>query len=92
MAGVIIFSYTSQIFLPTLEGCMADRGQFRGMMDWTHALACVLKTAFSLLALLTILIHSKRASRINSLTCAALSSAVNVWLSQPRSSARQQLL
>ncbi|XP_036438708.1 vesicular inhibitory amino acid transporter [Colossoma macropomum] len=52
-AGVIIFSYTSQIFLPTLEGCMADRGQFRGMMDWTHALACVLKAAFSLLALLT---------------------------------------
>ncbi|KAI4885161.1 hypothetical protein NFI96_032518 [Prochilodus magdalenae] len=52
-AGVIIFSYTSQIFLPTLEGCMVDRGQFRSMMDWTHMLACVLKTIFSLLALLT---------------------------------------
>ncbi|XP_072551184.1 vesicular inhibitory amino acid transporter [Salminus brasiliensis] len=51
--GVIIFSYTSQIFLPTLEGCMVDRGQFGGMMDWTHVLACVLKTAFSMLALLT---------------------------------------
>ncbi|KAG9282317.1 vesicular inhibitory amino acid transporter-like [Astyanax mexicanus] len=51
--GVIIFSYTSQIFLPTLEGCMEERGQFGGMMDWTHVLACVLKTVFSMLALLT---------------------------------------
>ncbi|XP_035278913.1 vesicular inhibitory amino acid transporter [Anguilla anguilla] len=51
--GVIIFSYTSQIFLPTLEGSMADRAGFAGMVTWTHALACVFKTAFSLLAFLT---------------------------------------
>ncbi|KAJ8355966.1 hypothetical protein SKAU_G00187600 [Synaphobranchus kaupii] len=51
--GVIIFSYTSQIFLPTLEGSMADRAGFPGMVTWTHALACVFKTAFSLLAFLT---------------------------------------
>ncbi|KAJ8008985.1 hypothetical protein DPEC_G00084110 [Dallia pectoralis] len=51
--GVIIFSYTSQIFLPTLEGSMEDRGDFSDMMSWTHALACVLKTAFSVLAFLT---------------------------------------
>nr|XP_001342572.1 vesicular inhibitory amino acid transporter [Danio rerio] len=51
--GVIIFSYTSQIYLPTLEESMMDRLDFNTMMDWTHALACVLKTAFSVLAFLT---------------------------------------
>lgn len=47
--GVIIFSYTSQIFLPPLEGSMADRGQFNAMLGWTHGAACIMKTAFSLL-------------------------------------------
>ncbi|XP_068610202.1 vesicular inhibitory amino acid transporter-like [Brachionichthys hirsutus] len=51
--GVIIFSYTSQIFLPPLEGSMEDRGQFGAMLGWTHAAACVMKTLFSLLAVLT---------------------------------------
>ncbi|KAM9798232.1 vesicular inhibitory amino acid transporter-like [Neosynchiropus ocellatus] len=51
--GVIIFSYTSQIFLPTLEGSMEDRGSFGAMLSCTHAAACVLKTSFSLLAVLT---------------------------------------
>lgn len=47
--GVIIFSYTSQIFLPPLEGSMEDRGQFDAMLGWTHGAACVMKTVFSLL-------------------------------------------
>ncbi|MBN3326494.1 VIAAT protein, partial [Atractosteus spatula] len=51
--GVIIFSYTSQIFLPTLEGNMKSRGSFANMMTWTHFFACVFKTAFSVLAFLT---------------------------------------
>ncbi|XP_061602961.1 vesicular inhibitory amino acid transporter-like [Cololabis saira] len=51
--GVIIFSYTSQIFLPPLEGSMEDRGQFNAMLKWTHAAACVMKTLFSLVAVLT---------------------------------------
>ncbi|XP_051951406.1 vesicular inhibitory amino acid transporter [Xyrauchen texanus] len=51
--GVIIFSYTSQIYLPTLEESMMDRQDFCSMMDWTHALACILKTAFSVMAFLT---------------------------------------
>ncbi|KAF7667278.1 hypothetical protein LDENG_00069310, partial [Lucifuga dentata] len=51
--GVIIFSYTSQIFLPPLEGSMEDRGQFNTMLVWTHAAACIMKTIFSLLAVLT---------------------------------------
>ncbi|XP_067097827.1 vesicular inhibitory amino acid transporter [Osmerus mordax] len=51
--GVIIFSYTSQIFLPTLEGNMENRQEFCSMLGWTHGLACLLKTLFSLLAFLT---------------------------------------
>uniref|UniRef100_A0A3Q4BKG2 Vesicular inhibitory amino acid transporter n=1 Tax=Mola mola TaxID=94237 RepID=A0A3Q4BKG2_MOLML len=51
--GVIIFSYTSQIFLPSLEGSMEDRGQFNAMLGWTHGAACIMKTMFSLLAVLT---------------------------------------
>ncbi|KAF4099146.1 vesicular inhibitory amino acid transporter [Onychostoma macrolepis] len=51
--GVIIFSYTSQIYLPTLEESMTDRLDFNSMIDWTHALACILKTAFSVVAFLT---------------------------------------
>lgn len=47
--GVIIFSYTSQIFLPPLEGSMEDRGQFNAMLGWTHGTACIMKTTFSLL-------------------------------------------
>ncbi|XP_040920893.1 vesicular inhibitory amino acid transporter-like [Toxotes jaculatrix] len=51
--GVIIFSYTSQIFLPPLEGSMEDRRQFNVMLGWTHGAACIMKTMFSLLAVLT---------------------------------------
>uniref|UniRef100_A0A3B4AUN6 Vesicular inhibitory amino acid transporter n=1 Tax=Periophthalmus magnuspinnatus TaxID=409849 RepID=A0A3B4AUN6_9GOBI len=51
--GVIIFSYTSQIFLPSLEGSMEDRGQFDAMLGWTHGAACVMKTLFALLCVLT---------------------------------------
>ncbi|CAL8317236.1 unnamed protein product [Merluccius merluccius] len=47
--GIIIFSYTSQIFLPTLEGSMEHRGQFPAMLGCTHAAACIMKTTFSLL-------------------------------------------
>ncbi|XP_064915601.1 vesicular inhibitory amino acid transporter-like [Columba livia] len=51
--GVIIFSYTSQIFLPTLEGNMKRPEEFRCMLDWTHFFACVSKTTFALTAFLT---------------------------------------
>ncbi|XP_042312911.1 vesicular inhibitory amino acid transporter-like [Sceloporus undulatus] len=51
--GVIIFSYTSQIFLPTLEGNMKNPRECRSMLNWTHFLACVFKTAFALTAFLT---------------------------------------
>lgn len=51
--GVIIFSYTSQVFLPTLEGSMKNPGECRAMLNWTHFLACIFKTVFALAAFLT---------------------------------------
>ncbi|XP_064411285.1 vesicular inhibitory amino acid transporter [Latimeria chalumnae] len=51
--GVIIFSYTSQIFLPTLEGSMKNRDDYVRMMTYTHFFACVFKTVFAFLAFLT---------------------------------------
>ncbi|XP_067841378.1 vesicular inhibitory amino acid transporter [Heptranchias perlo] len=51
--GVIIFSYTSQIFLPSLEGSMKNKGNFVCMMIWTHLAACIFKTVFVLVTFLT---------------------------------------
>ncbi|XP_078723514.1 vesicular inhibitory amino acid transporter-like isoform X2 [Lampetra fluviatilis] len=51
--GIIVFSYTSQIFLPSLEGNMRDRSQFGPMMDWSHIAACACKGVFALVAYLT---------------------------------------
>ncbi|XP_072136810.1 vesicular inhibitory amino acid transporter [Mobula birostris] len=51
--GVIIFSYTSQIFLPALEGSMKNRGNFECMLNWTHMAACVFKTVFALVSFVT---------------------------------------
>lgn len=45
--GIVIFSYTSQIFLPTLEGNLVDRSQFTTMLHWTHVAAAVFKSLFS---------------------------------------------
>ncbi|XP_076462094.1 vesicular inhibitory amino acid transporter-like [Babylonia areolata] len=51
--GIIVFSYTSQIFLPTLEGNLIDRGRFACMMHWTHIAAAVFKAVFSYIGFLT---------------------------------------
>lgn len=51
--GVIVFSYTSQIFLPTLEGNMIDRSKFEWMLDWSHIAAAVFKALFGYLCFLT---------------------------------------
>ncbi|XP_004062190.1 vesicular inhibitory amino acid transporter [Gorilla gorilla gorilla] len=51
--GIIVFSYTSQIFLPSLEGNMQQPSEFHCMMNWTHIAACVLKGLFALVAYLT---------------------------------------
>lgn len=51
--GVIVFSYTSQIFLPTLEGCMEDRSKFDWMLDWSHVAAAAFKSIFGYVCFLT---------------------------------------
>lgn len=51
--GVIVFSYTSQIFLPTLEGNMIDKSKFEWMLDWSHIAAAVFKSLFGYLCFLT---------------------------------------
>lgn len=51
--GVIVFSYTSQIFLPTLEGNMIDRSRFEWMLDWSHIAAAVFKSIFGYVCFLT---------------------------------------
>lgn len=51
--GVIVFSYTSQIFLPTLEGNMIDRSKFDWMLDWSHIAAAAFKAIFGYVCFLT---------------------------------------
>ena len=51
--GIIVFSYTSQIFLPTLEGKMVKRERFSCMMHWTHIAAAVFKVVFSWIGYVT---------------------------------------
>lgn len=51
--GIIVFSYTSQIFLPTLEGKMVRRDRFSCMMHWTHIAAAIFKAGFSYIGYVT---------------------------------------
>ncbi|GBN08514.1 Vesicular inhibitory amino acid transporter [Araneus ventricosus] len=51
--GIVVFSYTSQIFLPSLEGNMKDRSKFHCMLDWSHITAAIFKGGFAWLAFLT---------------------------------------
>lgn len=51
--GVIVFSYTSQIFLPTLEGNLIDRSKFDWMLDWSHIAAAAFKSIFGWVCFMT---------------------------------------
>lgn len=51
--GVIVFSYTSQIFLPTLEGNLIDRSKFEWMLNWSHIAAAAFKSLFGYICFLT---------------------------------------
>ncbi|XP_074642789.1 vesicular inhibitory amino acid transporter-like [Tubulanus polymorphus] len=51
--GIVVFSYTSQIFLPSLEGNLRDRSKFSCMMHWTHVAAAVFKAVFSYICFIT---------------------------------------
>lgn len=51
--GIVVFSYTSQIFLPTLEGSMQNPEQFNEMLDWSHISAAIFKGLFAYVGFLT---------------------------------------
>ena len=51
--GIVIFSYTSQIFLPSLEGSLVDRSKFGNMMHWTHLAAAIFKASFAYIGFVT---------------------------------------
>jgi vesicular inhibitory amino acid transporter len=51
--GIIVFSYTSHIFLPTLEGSMQEPEKFGKMLDWAHIAAAAFKSGFGYIAFLT---------------------------------------
>ncbi|CAK9249936.1 unnamed protein product, partial [Sphagnum jensenii] len=51
--GIVVFSYTSQIFLPTLEGSMYDKSKFNSMLNSTHLVAALFKAAFGYVGFLT---------------------------------------
>jgi vesicular inhibitory amino acid transporter len=51
--GIIVFSYTSQIFLPTMEGSMLDKKKFNPMLSLTHLVAAFFKALFGLVGFLT---------------------------------------
>jgi vesicular inhibitory amino acid transporter len=51
--GVIVFSYTSQIFLPTLEENMIDKSKFECMLNWSHVAAAIFKAVFGYIGFLT---------------------------------------
>ncbi|KAH9423544.1 hypothetical protein DERP_003825 [Dermatophagoides pteronyssinus] len=51
--GIVVFSYTSQIFLPTLEGNMQNPDEFEEMLKWSHIAAGLSKALFALIGFLT---------------------------------------
>lgn len=51
--GIIVFSYTSQIFLPSLEGNMKDPSRFHCMLNWSHIAAAIFKSLFGYVGFLT---------------------------------------
>ncbi|KAI1287632.1 Vesicular inhibitory amino acid transporter [Halotydeus destructor] len=51
--GIVVFSYTSQIFLPSLEDSMVDKKEFHTMLDWSHIAAALFKGLFAYVGFLT---------------------------------------
>ncbi|XP_065354027.1 vesicular inhibitory amino acid transporter [Cloeon dipterum] len=77
--GVIVFSYTSQIFLPTLEGNMEDPSKFRTMLDWSHIAAAIFKSLFGYMCFLTFQSDTQQVIT-NNLHSAGFKGLVNIFL------------
>lgn len=50
---MVVFGYTSHIFLPNLEGNMKNPSEFNWMLKWSHIAAAVFKVTFGMLGFLT---------------------------------------
>ncbi|CAH1965935.1 unnamed protein product [Acanthoscelides obtectus] len=79
MLGVIVFSYTSQIFLPTLEGNMEDPSKFEWMLDWSHVWAAIFKAVFGYICFLTFQNDTQQVIT-NNLPSAGFKGLVNLFL------------
>ncbi|XP_050543795.1 vesicular inhibitory amino acid transporter [Daktulosphaira vitifoliae] len=77
--GVIVFSYTSQIFLPTLEGNLIDRSKFDWMLDWSHIAAAIFKSLFGYICFLTFQNDTQQVIT-NNLQSPSFKGLVNVFL------------
>lgn len=77
--GIVIFSYTSQIFLPTLEGNLIDRSKFHCMLHWTHFAAAIFKAGFAWIGFLTFGFATKEVIT-NSLPSRSMRIIVNLFL------------
>lgn len=77
--GVIVFSYTSQIFLPTLEGNMEDPSKFQWMLDWSHVWAAIFKSLFGYICFLTFQNDTQQVIT-NNLHSAGFKGLVNICL------------
>ncbi|RZF33340.1 hypothetical protein LSTR_LSTR007685 [Laodelphax striatellus] len=77
--GVIVFSYTSQIFLPSLEGNLIDRSKFSWMLDWSHIAAAIFKSLFGYVCFLTFQNDTQQVIT-NNLPSAGLRGLVNFFL------------
>jgi vesicular inhibitory amino acid transporter len=53
MIGVVVFGYTSHIFLPSLEASMEDPKEFKWMLAQSHIAAAAFKALFGLIGFLT---------------------------------------
>ncbi|CAD5219205.1 unnamed protein product [Bursaphelenchus xylophilus] len=51
--GVVVFGYTSHIFLPSLEASMEDPKEFKTMLSQSHIAAAAFKAIFGLIGYLT---------------------------------------
>lgn len=77
--GVIVFSYTSQIFLPTLEGNLIDRSRFEWMLNWSHIAAAIFKSIFGYVCFLTFQNDTQQVIT-NNLPSAGFRGLVNLFL------------
>ena len=77
--GVIVFSYTSQIFLPTLEGNLIDRSKFNWMLDMSHIAAAIFKSLFGYVCFLTFQNDTQQVIT-NNLHPPAFKGLVNIFL------------